>query len=60
MDLFKKTMVVCAAIGLFGVGAQTVVSGVDSNLTSKINAVQAAQKAVSVKVDEAVKDVNNP
>ncbi len=58
MDLFKKTMVVCAAIGLFSGGAWTVVSGVDSNLTQKINAVSAAQKALDVKVDEAVNDRN--
>lgn len=60
MDLFKKTMVVCTAIGLFMAGAYTVGSGIDSNLTQKINAVKAAQQAVSVKVDEAAANVNNP
>lgn len=44
-ELYKKAMVVCAAIATFGGGAWTVVSSADSLFTSKVKAVVAADYA---------------
>lgn len=54
-DLFKRTMVVCAAIGTFGVGAMTIYSGTEVNLREKIEATVAAREA---KLDQMVKSVS--
>lgn len=52
MDLFKKSMVVCAAIGTFGSGAYTVYSGIDANFVQKVKAINAADLAGQLPIEE--------
>jgi len=46
-DTMKKTLAVCTAAGLFGVGAWTGVSGVDQITTSKMRAVATDETSVA-------------
>jgi hypothetical protein len=50
LDLFKKTLAVCAAASSFGLGTYVAFSGVDSISTSKI---QAAIAAHDLAIEEA-------
>jgi hypothetical protein len=46
-DTMKKTLAVCTAAGLFGVGAWTGVSGIDQISTSKVRAIAADETSVA-------------
>jgi hypothetical protein len=54
LDLFQKAMVVCAAVAVFYGGATTLLAGFDQQLSSKVKAISAADKALQIQVDEAV------
>lgn len=45
MQDFKRAMVYCAAISLFGAGAFTTYSGVDAMQTQKVKSIVAAEVA---------------
>lgn len=44
-DLALRTMVVCAAISTFGVGALTIYRGADSLATEKVKTILVANRA---------------
>jgi glyoxylate utilization-related uncharacterized protein len=57
-DLFKRAMVVCAAISVFTAGGATLIAGLNSGLSSRFSAYQQslvdAANATQVAVDAAV------
>lgn len=57
LDLFKKTLMVCAAIGTFGSGAFVAGTWIDGALTQKVKAVTSAEPSLAEGVLDVVKDV---
>lgn len=53
-ETFKKSMAVCAAVTAFGSGGAVVLSGLNSILESRVNAVLTSTSAPSESSEESV------
>lgn len=54
LDIFKKSLTVCAAVTAFGSGGAVVLSGVSSILESRVEAVLTSKSAPSESSEEPV------